>query len=411
MQPSNDNPAADRPAISRAEIDAALARSSWRLRFPRGLESFFEHDTSGQRCRDLFHMGLIGTATLQVLLLPLKLMIGDIFPLVLAMQLGVVTPLNLLILCFLRTGPRPIWRELCVVLVTMTAVASISWLTLQSASPHRWAVPQMFTLAFLYITAMQRLRFLPALIACVLMALADLYLMSCLPQYDAQTLAASMLVFLGAVGFALCGTYVFERQQRQRYLFALLTRLQNTELDRLSHHDPLTGLGNRRLLDEAIQQAQKMKSAELLSVILLDIDHFKKLNDAIGHPAGDRCLVRVAGVIQAELRDHRDHAFRYGGEEFVVLLHNTTQRVALNVAERIRYAIESAGIRNPGLGAQGRITASLGVATMAMGRELDAEELVAMADQALYSAKRAGRNTVYRTSLLDDGTVITAAAA
>ena len=410
MQHPNDS-SADKPVIGRAQIDAALARSSWRLRFPRGLESFFEHDTGGQRCRDLFRMGLIGVLVLQLMLMPLRLLISDIFPLALAMQLGVVTPSVLLVLSLLHLQPRPFWREMCVVAMALIIVTAISWLALHSASPHRWAVPQMYTLGFLYITAMQRLRFIPAVFACALMGLTDLLLMSRLPGYDGPVRAAATMIVMGSVAFALTGTYMFERQMRQRYLFALLTRLQNAELNRLSHHDPLTGLGNRRLLDEAIQQAQKMMGAQLLSVILLDIDHFKKLNDAIGHLAGDRCLVRVAGIVQAELRDHRDHAFRYGGEEFVVLLHNTTQRMALNIAERLRHAIETAGIRNPGLGAQGRITASLGVATLAMGRGLDAEELLAMADQALYSAMRAGRNTVCRTGLLDDGSVITAAAA
>jgi diguanylate cyclase (GGDEF)-like protein len=206
--------------------------------------------------------------------------------------------------------------------------------------------------------------------------------------------AACVLIFMGATVFALWGTYMAEHQARSGYLYSLLARLQNSELDRISRFDPLTGLGNRRLLEELVHECRRGGEVSRLTMIMIDLDHFKKLNDALGHQAGDRCLVRVAGLVQGALRDHRDHAFRYGGEEFLVVLQDAPRDTAAAVAERIRAAIEAAGIPNPGLVEGAVLTASLGLSMGALRSRVDAERLVAEADAALYAAKRAGRNQV-----------------
>ena len=131
-----------------------------------------------------------------------------------------------------------------------------------------------------------------------------------------------------------------------------------------------------------------------VSIVLVDIDHFKNLNDRYGHGAGDICLKRVAAVLAAELRGVGDHAVRYGGEEFLLLLPKTDAVDAMRVAERARRAIESAAILNEGSSVRGIVTASFGVASAAV-TDLSAPELIAAADSALYAAKRKGRNQVW----------------
>lgn len=161
-----------------------------------------------------------------------------------------------------------------------------------------------------------------------------------------------------------------------------------TRLAELAHTDPLTGLVNRtRFFDAAgteIRRAQRR--GPLPSVIMLDIDHFKQINDTCGHEAGDLALRRVAALCRTLLRC-QDLAARLGGEEFALLLPGTDLRGALNLAERLRRAVE--GLRLDGHPAS--MTVSLGVAEVRLGENTVNAALV-RADKAMYEAKLGGRN-------------------
>lgn len=154
-------------------------------------------------------------------------------------------------------------------------------------------------------------------------------------------------------------------------------------------HDALTGLANRRAADERVvaECARAHRSGEPLSVLMLDLDYFKRINDSHGHAAGDVVLVAVAQVLREELRGI-DLAARYGGEEFLAVLPATGARGALDVAERLRTRI--AGLRMDYEGCEQRVTTSVGVATLAASEI--AAALLERADAALYAAKAAGRN-------------------
>jgi len=164
----------------------------------------------------------------------------------------------------------------------------------------------------------------------------------------------------------------------------------------LAIRDGLTRLYNRRAFDEALARsiAQSDRQGGSFSVLLLDIDHFKKLNDTFGHQAGDAALRNTAGILQKHLRKG-DLAARYGGEEFVGILPGAEEPGALQLAERIRAAIQDA--RFVFEGAKIRLTASFGLAVWSRdGR--DAEALLASADRAMYAAKEGGRNRVLTAS-------------
>jgi diguanylate cyclase (GGDEF)-like protein len=277
-----------------------------------------------------------------------------------------------------------------VVAITLLATANCVILTAMSHSPDRWAMLLLFSFAYLYITAIQRVRFLPTLVACAGICICEIILTLHIPQYSGKAFLACALITLSCSVFASYGNYMSERQTRNAYLLSLIARIQNAEFDRDRAYDVLTGLGNRRLLQQAAERIENRIAHLPHAVMMLDIDHFKDLNDHAGHLAGDQCLVRVASLIQSQLRRHNDHAFRYGGEEFVILLENVAQETAIKVAERIRKAIEAAGIPHPGRTSAGYVTTSIGVAT-----GTDAiETLLADADAALYTAKRSGRNRV-----------------
>lgn len=170
----------------------------------------------------------------------------------------------------------------------------------------------------------------------------------------------------------------------------------NDELERLSQRDSLTHLYNRRTFSDLGKQqwAQAKRNQSPLSIIMLDIDHFKLFNDHYGHPAGDSCLKQVSGALQRALQRPSDIVARYGGEEFIVLLPNTNLSGAKVVGENVRRAIFELQIAHERSTTEKVVTASVGIATCThtTGRTLDS--LIEQADNMLYQAKNAGRNQI-----------------
>jgi diguanylate cyclase len=158
--------------------------------------------------------------------------------------------------------------------------------------------------------------------------------------------------------------------------------------------DPLTALSNRKYFDESLEKAiaNAASKGEPLSLMLTDIDHFKKFNDTFGHLTGDQVLRLVALAVKQNVKG-QDVAARYGGEEFVIVLPSTALRQAVTVADHIRRAIMAKELMKRSTGEQlGRVTISIGVATFRKGDT--AQNLIARADACLYAAKRNGRNRV-----------------
>jgi two-component system, cell cycle response regulator len=177
--------------------------------------------------------------------------------------------------------------------------------------------------------------------------------------------------------------------RRRRYESRLRRSLSDTVA--LAVRDPLTGLHNRRFFDARLAKAvaQARSGRKRLSIVVVDIDHFKRINDGCGHAAGDEVLRQFAGRLQDSLRGS-DLACRIGGEEFVVLMPDTDGEDAMRVAERIREEVAAAPFAIPG--ASVAVTVSAGLAELTTGD--DGSSLVARADRSLYEAKRAGRNRV-----------------
>jgi diguanylate cyclase len=172
------------------------------------------------------------------------------------------------------------------------------------------------------------------------------------------------------------------------YVFATRMNEQRQHLSYLAERDPLTGIGNRRALtasleDVIVRQHTKPVTA---SLVVLDLDHFKDVNDTYGHTIGDKILVRVTEIVDTKIRV-TDDLYRYGGEEFVVIAMGAPREAANKLAEQLRVAVEASDLLP-----ERPVTISLGVAQLKEGEAYD--NWLHRADSALYEAKRAGRNRV-----------------
>jgi len=164
------------------------------------------------------------------------------------------------------------------------------------------------------------------------------------------------------------------------------------ELERLSRIDGLTGLVNRRRFDEHLRHewARARRGGEGLALLMIDVDHFKLLNDSLGHPVGDQRLRAAAEALAACATRASDIVARYGGEEFAAILPGASEAQAVELAEMMRASVDRLGLASPAPG--GRVTVSVGVGHIGVVAEGDVAALVAAADAALYEAKQAGRN-------------------
>lgn len=178
------------------------------------------------------------------------------------------------------------------------------------------------------------------------------------------------------------------------FLFANQMKTQSDRLYQLVRKDSLTGVGNRRALDEKIEEmvALHKRTGEVFSIVILDADHFKKVNDKYGHSAGDNVLIKLASIIQHRIRC-TDGLYRYGGEEFVALLLATKVDSALAIAEEFRQLIESTALIEGH-----KVTISQGIAEYVTNESADS--FFQRADEALYAAKESGRN---RSCIAKDG--------
>lgn len=183
---------------------------------------------------------------------------------------------------------------------------------------------------------------------------------------------------------------------------ALELERANEILAELSYTDALTGLGNRRLFDESLsaEWGRMSRQKSELSLLMIDIDYFKRYNDIHGHPGGDMCLRLVAEVLRDNLWRSHERAMRYGGEEFVVLLPGTSASGARQVAERLLEGVRNAAIPHGGSVVSDAVTLSIGIATLEPRVGAASNMLTQLADEALYTAKNNGRAQFAASSIL-----------
>jgi diguanylate cyclase (GGDEF)-like protein len=382
---------------SRAPADLHYTIDAVTLRFLPEIEERYETETGPERCRQLIVCGLVALTLYNVFLISDWRLVSDVFMQAVIVRVGVVTPLAVAIVFSLLRSPVPFWREAFQASISLIVAASVLYLTLISESPLHVYHHVGIVLVVLFANVVQRLHFPFAVAASI--GTFGLYLAAILALQDLPWPAKSnaVLVLFGACIFTLIGNYQLERQLRRSWLISLRDRLKHDELDTLSRTDPLTGLGNRRKLDQHLLElwADAANASQPVCLLLLDVDHFKPYNDSYGHPAGDLCLKRIAALICGELRSPKDVAYRFGGEEFLVLLPDTCLTEGVRVSERIRQAVERSAIPHGGSPVARVLTISVGVAATVPAGAISPDELIMSADNALYAAKHHGRNQIW----------------
>jgi diguanylate cyclase (GGDEF)-like protein len=219
-------------------------------------------------------------------------------------------------------------------------------------------------------------------------------------RHDLDSLVSANLKLLGQAE---------EMDRKNRELTETRRQLEhrNRDLERISALDTLTQIANRRRFDAVLRQEWRRcaRDESPLSLVFCDIDYFKRFNDTYGHQAGDECLVRVAQAMEETLNRPADLVARYGGEEFIALLVDTAIDGARLLAERMRARVEALGVEHRASGVAAHLTVSLGVASVVPRPAIRAEDLVDLADRALYAAKEGGRNRVLAAEDLPEGSV------
>ena len=401
--PLHDQTLGLRAAVDDA-LDALVKLGFRYLNFPQWLEVRFEAETRKSRSHRIWFEGLVAIVGFNLCLVVDYFLINDITWLTIVRRTALVTPLSLLVNAIVRKNP-PAWLREGSVAVGMFGICLINLI----AEGHATTAPTLFgsicvLIAALFVGVVMRLRLAYVATSLTAMAIAGMASLATSPAITLPEAAVgSSMLFVG-VGIIVIASHSLEREERKSYLLCLQRDLQaaqlastNDALFQLSSLDKLTGLPNRRALEDriALLWTSCATTGDTLSAIIIDVDHFKCVNDTSGHLFGDETLRRIGRLLPQALRARDDIAARFGGEEFILVLPHTRLEPAIQIAERIRNMVEIARFpTNPKDLTAATITVSCGVSSCSP-RECDEwTRLFAAADEALYAAKNGGRNRV-----------------
>lgn len=368
-------------------------------RFPPAIEAEYQCQRAPSRRRHLFFMAWLGLLCINVYALHSRAMFSDVSDDVVFTMLkvsGILACLSPLLLT-----PLPGWlREMlyaegiCVAAVVAVYIVSHS----TQVTSYSFLTSLLFLPLFSGVVGRQSVLCTLATVMATLGA-AAVFLN---PGDDEQWLVYQDTLFIVTTAslFTLVAAYTLERGARRQWLLSEMERLDRAaltaatrRLHELSMKDPLTGLSNRRRFeaDFARVWSQARTDGRGVSLLIIDVDHFKLFNDGYGHAEGDRCLQRIAEVLAQAARDHWGFSARLGGEEFAIILPGLPAVQAARVAEQVCATVRDADIEHHYSQTDSRVTISIGVACSSTVAG-PARDLLAAADDAVYAAKSAGRD-------------------
>lgn len=376
-----------------------------KLGLPRPLEDSFEQATAVQRAARLWIEGLIAIGLFNAFVIADYFIRGGNSWFALQVRLCIITPVALILNASMRWNPNRIYRETVIAVVSCGVGLTHLYLEIDKSAASSAYAQVGLIVAVIFANVVMRLQFPYALCSSAVLMAGDLVFIYQDNFLNPSEKLLGLALAVCAILMTVIANYSVNREERLAYLIRLRSDMQsrelssvNAKLQRMSSVDSLTGLANRHSYEMEFRRLWREAAVARtpLSAIVIDIDNFKVVNDTRGHLYGDRVLVRVAALLVQGLRGKDDFAARFGGEEFVVLLPAATQEGAMIVAERIRKLVEVAG--SPAMQEPSAppplSTVSCGVASCWPSEACNREDLLEAADQALYQAKRGGRNRV-----------------
>ncbi len=368
-----------------------------RLRFSPALEAQFDAEGVDHRKRVGPVSLAAGMVMFNAFLLADFTILPDVFHWLVIVRLLIFTPACLLILWAVSRASSTFQIDAMAVAGTCLAVALPTITILFSASKYTLLYQFGSMVTITYYTLVQRVRFRMALAGLLIIVALHLYCVKYLTAMDSISYSFVCQFYLAGSSLLLMGSYIQERLERQGFLERLKSTMLLKHIEWTARTNLLTGLSNRHHLAQVRDQFESKQFEGQIAALMVDIDHFKLFNDTQGHLAGDRCIKAVGRAIVSALDAIRacegqlDFAFRFGGEEFLILLMGWDHEQAMTLGDAIRRHIHEACIGHPAAGGSGRVTASIGIAVSEAGRH-SMDELIGLADAALYKSKQDGRD-------------------
>jgi diguanylate cyclase (GGDEF)-like protein len=386
-----------------ALIDQTMARRSLTLGFPAVLEQQFAREVLVKRLTMITVAGGAAVVLFAGMLLPDWLMTPEMLYPALVLRLLVFPTLVLGGLVLLHRWRNPMLNEWSVALAGLLAMVLDAIPLILSGTQMAFLRSVEINLVVVFTCALAR--FWPAVVVALGACLTHAATRWLIPDETGVMGEAISLLLLSSLVFTLYASYHLERDERMAFLLGLreqlLDRALQDEHDRmasLATTDALTGVANRRSFERYLSDTltRAKHPPRWVTLVMIDIDHFKRYNDHYGHQPGDACLKAVAEAIGQCLRRPVDLVARLGGEEFAVVMPDIDADAAMAASERIRRAVQMLGVSHAASLGAPVVTVSVGVASSPPSSPLSMEALLGRADDALYRAKTEGRNRVVR---------------
>jgi diguanylate cyclase (GGDEF)-like protein len=380
------------PQFSEKEIKTTLDRGVWFLLFPTDLEIEYRKHSRVRSIKTYHFNGIFAFIIFSVICFSVAKLIppSSYFQCASIYAVGAIIMLTVRILSFFRIFDRWFYGYVTIsatVMITIGVYANNAIPMGAGTTLSYISLTYILFFTYCFVGLRLQLSSLANLIggACgVLLTYATGEKMDWLIMPQTFATASALAMFLA---------YGLKRQERINFLQSYLLELSLQKSERLSREDALTGLANRRHLNEQmeLEWGRMLRYQFPLTIMMIDIDFFKRYNDALGHLAGDKCLQQVAQIIHELAHRSGELAARYGGEEFVLLFPNMDVDTAKQQDTRLLQRLASAAIPHPN-GNEKFVTVSIGISLCVPTPEMKVNQLLRKADQALYQAKSHGRN-------------------
>jgi diguanylate cyclase (GGDEF)-like protein len=378
------------------------------LRFDRSTEARYEAEHGRWRAAHLRHTIIFGVLLYVLHDISTYLLLPDHYWIIVLATLFVIVPCSLAVahmMARVSAGPR----ELLATGAILTATALPIFMMYYSDAPHSTHMNTEVILCIVFANMVMALRFRHALAYSSLVLLWATSAVMMKQGVDPELKIALCFQFTSVCLLTTYSNYVVERRRCRDYRTSLeammraeMAETSEKQFQEMSKTDALTGLPNRRFLDERLGE-WFAGDGSAAAVMMIDIDHFKLFNDTLGHPAGDECLKLIADAFRSAFSEPDAFCARFGGEEFILAIRHAEERDARHLANTVVRAIEALGIPHPGRNDGVEVvTVSVGVALKPPAERVSQHEMLSQADEALYQAKRGGRNRfVMRNDVAD----------